>query len=139
MKKLFASLIIFLLFVPLFTNTAAAQTVTDKQVALRWNLGQEPDIALYRVYLLNEATQTYEVIDTVQVNPNDPATPQVLQSTYQLQVPAGENVTRWFTVSAVDTSGNESDFATPVSVTVDNEAPAPPTGLVIEVLIQVVQ
>jgi hypothetical protein len=75
--------------------------------------------------------------DPIPFNPNDPASPASMTFNYDLTVPADSVVTKWFSVTAIDTSGNESGLATPVSVTIDNEAPSAPTGLTVTVRIVV--
>lgn len=140
MKKLFILPIVLLCTLLLF-GTAMGQTASDKQVALSWDAGTEPDIQYYQLYVspTGDDADYGAAGNPIPFNPNDPEAPTTLSTDYTFSAPAGEVTTRWFKVTAIDTSGNESLPSEAVSVTVDNQPPEPPTNLRVEVLIDVVQ
>lgn len=140
MKKLAIAIILMMAFV-IVAFGAQAQTATDKQVSISWDAGPEPDIQYYQLYVSStgDDAEYGPAGDPIPFNPNEPDAPATLSTSYTFVAPAGAETTRWFKVTAIDTSGNESAPSEAVSVTVDNLAPAPPTNLRVEVLIQVVQ
>ena len=113
---------------------AHANTVT-----VSWQTDNaEPDVQYYQVYMGDSDTTLVPFGDRIFFNPNDsPAT--TLTVSPDIEVPAGGEVTKWFSVTAIDTSGNESSLATPVSVTIDAKPPAAPTGLTVVINIIVVE
>jgi hypothetical protein len=118
-----------------------AQTAADKQVAISWDAGTEPDIQYYQLYVSSTGNDAEygPAGDAIPFNPNDASAPTTLSTNYTFLAPEGETTTKWFKVTAIDTSGNESLPSEAASVTIDNQAPPAPTGLRIEILINVVQ
>lgn len=111
-----------------------AQTATSKVIDIYWQTtGAEPDVQYYQLYTGPSDTELQAFGDPIPFNPNATDAPEQIQQQYDLEVPADAEVTQWFSVTAIDTSGNESALATPVSVTVDNQAPGAPTGLTVTV------
>jgi fibronectin type 3 domain-containing protein len=139
MKKL--SMILMVCLILLFAGNLNAQSVTDKQVSLSWDAGTEPDIQYYQLYVSTSGDDAEygPVGDPISFNPNDPTAPATLSASYTFQAPAGAVTTRWFKVTAIDTSGNESAPSEAVLVSVDNEPPSAPTGIRVAVIINVVQ
>lgn len=126
----YASILFLAIFCLLFTFPAVAQDAIDKVIDVRWQTeGAEPDVASYQLYAGDSDTTLVAFGEPIPYNPNEPDAAEQLTADYTMTVPAGEVVTKWFSVTAIDTSGNESDLATPVSVVVDNQPPAAPTGL----------
>lgn len=143
MRKFANVYIIFViaLFVMSMASYAIAQTVTDKQVSISWDAGSEADIQTYQLYVSSTgADDSYGPAgDPIPFNPNAPDAPATLTTNYTFVAPAGEVTTRWFKVTAIDTSGNESDPSDAVQVSVDQQPPSAPTGVRVEVLINVTQ
>jgi hypothetical protein len=81
-----------------------------KTIEISWNLNTEPDIASYKVY------ENGTVIDTI-AHPIHLLTLSRIDGTYA------------YRVSAVDSSGNESELTDPISIVIDSVPPAKPTGL----------
>lgn len=140
MKKAFVLLSV-LIVVLCFGSVVTAQTATDKQVAISWDAGTEPDIQSYQLYVSSTGDDADygPAGDPIMYNPNEPDAPTTLSTNYTFVAPAGEVTTRWFKVTAIDTSGNESAPSEAVSVTVDNQPPGPPQNVRVEVIIPVVQ
>jgi hypothetical protein len=129
-------LVIFVIICGLLVPQSAlfGQEMTNKVVDLTWQTDNaEPDVQYYQIYSGDSDTTLVKFGDPIPFNPNDPAAPTSMTFNYDLTVPADSVVTKWFSVTAIDTSGNESLLATPVSVTIDNEAPSAPTGLTISI------
>lgn len=136
-----SSIFVAVLIVMSMTSYVIAQTITDKQVAISWDAGSEPDIQTYQLYVSSTgADDSYGPAgNPIPFNPNDPNAPATLTTNYTFVAPVGEVTTRWFKVTAIDTSGNESDPSEAVQVSIDQQPPSSPTGIRIEVLINVVQ
>lgn len=136
MKKLI--LITMLVLIVLFTNSAYAQETSNKVIDLTWQTSNaEPDVQYYQIYAGDSDTTLVRFGELIHFNPNDPASPDSLMFDYEFIVPADSIVTKWFSVTAIDTSGNESNLAPPVSITVDSEPPSAPAGLTVTVRIVV--
>jgi hypothetical protein len=116
---------------------AAAQETSAKQVEISWDLGPEHDIKGYQLFAGDSDTTLQPVGELIEVNPLDPEAPPRMATNYELEAPAGSTVVKWFSVAAVDTSNNQSALATPVSITIDSEPPATPTGLTVKVVVVV--
>lgn len=113
---------------------ANAQQATSKVIDIYWQTaGAEPDVQYYQLYTGPSDTELQAFGAPIPFNPNAADAPEQVNVDYTLEVPAGEEVTQWFSVTAIDTSGNESALATPVSVTVDNMAPSAPQGLTVTI------
>lgn len=122
-----------------FFLCGTAQAQSTKTVDVFWQTeGAEPDVQYYQLYVGDSDTTLQRFGDPILHNPLNPDAPSEIHIDYPLEVPAGETVVRWFSVTAIDTSGNESALATPVSATVDNEAPGAPRGLTVTVRIVIV-
>jgi hypothetical protein len=131
-------LVIFVIICGLLVPQSAlfGQETTNKVIDLTWQTDNaEPDVQYYQIYSGDSDTTLVKFGDPIAFNPNDPDAPTSLTFNYDLVVPADSVVVKWFSVSAIDTSGNESGLATPISVTIDNEAPAAPTGLTVSIRI----
>jgi len=140
MKRL-STILMVILALSFAVTTANAQSVTDKQVSISWDAGSEPDIQYYQIYVSSSGDDAEygPAGEPIPFNPNEPSAPATIQAEYTFHAPAGEVTTRWFKVTAIDTSGNESDPSEAISVSVDNKPPSPPTGIRVEVLINVTQ
>jgi hypothetical protein len=115
---------------------ANAQEAVEKAIDLRWQTeGAEPDVQFYQLYAGDSDTTLVKFGDPIPFNPNAPDAAEQLTADYTITVPAGQEVTKWFSVTAIDTSGNESDLATPVSVVIDNQPPGIPQGLTVTIRI----
>lgn len=101
----------------------------------------EPDVQHYQLYVSNtgEEGSFGPAGDRLNFSPSASDNPPRLSTSYTFSAPVGQVTRRWFTVTAIDTSGNESQPATPVEVVVDQEPPGPPEGLRVVVVIQVQQ
>lgn len=126
MKKLLSvAAILMLLVFFLGVLPVAANTIT-----VSWDTTTaEDDVQYYQLYVGDTDTTLVKFGDLIPFNPLQPDTPVEMSTNYEIVVPAGQVVTKWFSVTAIDTSGNESALATPVSVTVDAQPPSAPTGL----------
>jgi hypothetical protein len=138
MKKL-SMILSVILALSFAVATVNAQSVTEKQVAISWDAGQEADIQYYQLYVSASGNDAEygPAGEPIPFNPNAPDAPATLSADYTFQAPAGEVTTRWFKVTAIDTSGNESAPSEAVSVSVDNEPPSPPENLRVTILINV--
>ncbi|MDQ7779968.1 MAG: fibronectin type III domain-containing protein, partial [Planctomycetota bacterium] len=100
----------------------------NKQVGLRWQPNTESDLAGYNVYYVYQSGQPW-----IKANPTIvPAIPGATQVDYVV-IGLENNHGYAFVVTAVDTSGNESQhsqdaYATPTG---DTTPPASPTGIVL--------
>jgi fibronectin type 3 domain-containing protein len=111
------------LIVPDATPPAAPTGLTaaagPAQVTLTWTANAEPDLANYRVKRSSAVNGTYQIVSTV-----------ARTTTSHADTGLVNGVPYFYVVTAVDTSGNESASAGPVSATPrDTVAPAPPTSL----------
>jgi fibronectin type 3 domain-containing protein len=122
-----------------FAVTINAQTVAEKKVSVSWDAGTEPDLQYYQLYVSGNGSDFVPAGGPIFFNPNDPESPARLTSDYTFAAPAGATTTKRFRVTAIDTSGNESEPSEAVSVAVDNEPPGAPAGLRVGVLIDVTQ
>ena len=123
-------LVIFVIICGLLVPESAlfGQEVS-RVIDLSWQTeGAEPDVQYYQVYAGDSDTTLVKFGEPIAFNPNDPSAPTNISFGYDLVVPANSVVVKWFSVTAIDTSGNESLLATPISVTIDNEPPAAPQG-----------
>ena len=84
--------------------TLTLNSPATSSASLSWNPNLEPDLAFYRVYMSNTAGIYGGPIATV---PAGTATHQLMN------LPTSN--TYWFTVTAVDTQGNESTYSNEVS------------------------
>jgi hypothetical protein len=135
MKKLSYLLIAVICMMVAGIVAAQAQSI-ERAVDLRWQTeGAEPDVQYYQLYSGDSDTTLEKFGDPIFFNPNDPAAPEQITHELTIAVPAGEVVTRWFSVSAIDTSGNESPLAVPVSVNIDNIPPTAPSGFTVTIKI----
>ncbi|MFH1958084.1 MAG: fibronectin type III domain-containing protein [bacterium] len=90
----------------------------DKEVSLSWTANAETDVAGYNVYRSTNQTAWSVAGSTTLINYTDTG--------------LVNNVTYWWRITAVDTSGNESSSSTVVSAmpySLDETAPAAVTGL----------
>jgi hypothetical protein len=130
------SIILLIIFCLAVAFPAAAQDAINKVIDLRWQTeGAEPDVQSYQLYAGDSDTTLVPFGDPIPFNPNAPDAAEQLTADYTIAVPAGQEVTKWFSVTATDTSGNESGLATPVSVLIDNQPPAAPQGLTVTIRI----
>jgi hypothetical protein len=128
------SIIMLAIFCLAIAFPVSAQEAVDKVIDVRWQTeGAEADVQFYQVYAGESDTTLVKFGDPIPFNPNEAGAAEQLSLDYSMTVPAGETVTRWFSVTAIDTSGNESALATPVSVVIDNQPPAAPTGLTVTI------
>lgn len=121
-----------------FCATAGAQEATIKIVEVSWlTEGAEPDVQNYQLYVgdTDVVDDMDRFGDPIAFNPNDSDPPAQLGSDYEMTVPAGQVQTKYFSVTAIDTSGNESARASPVSITIDNDPPVAPQGLTVTIRI----
>ncbi|MCK9206896.1 MAG: FG-GAP-like repeat-containing protein, partial [Salinivirgaceae bacterium] len=89
-----------------------AATVGDMQVTLRWNQNTEPDFLRYRIYGGTAANPTVKMDSTT----------DGIADTSKVITGLTNGVTYYFRITAVDSSGLESDYSNEVTVT--------PVGLV---------
>ena len=125
-----------------YVKPVHAQSVPDRVIKLSWSVSNaEDDVKGYQVYISDSPTEGWSPAgDFIDFNPMaNTEGVTTLSSNYELVVPTGQVVTKYFTVTATDTSGNESAFASPVSVVIDKQPPAPPTGFTVVVEIKVVE
>ena len=127
------SILIAAAIVLLFSFAVQAQEVT-KVIDVRWQTDNaEDDVQSYQLYAGDTDLTLVRFGDPIPFSPLAADAPEQLTANYDMVVPAGQTVTKWFSVTAIDTSGNESLLATPVSVVVDNQPPAPPQGLMVTI------
>lgn len=93
-------------------------TVCAATINFSWDANTETDLAGYRMYQSNESgvydmdTPVAEIAET--------------ETTYTL--PDVTDGTYFWVLTAYDNAGNESDPSNEVTLTVDETAPAPPSG-----------
>lgn len=119
MKKLFCTLLLLLA-----CFCVQAQTVKKGQVlnyTLSWDANSEPDMSHYIVYWGTESRKYTQNSGNIG-----------LTTTYNGSITNNKDElkTFYFAVTAVDTSGLESEYSNEVTVTLDSRvAPAPPKNL----------
>ena len=97
------------------------------KIGLDWSDNTEPDLSHYDVHRSMVAGGPYEKVNT------DP----VIESEY-LDEGLEDETTYFYTVTALDIAGNESEKSEEASATVpDLTAPAAPTGLTIQIVLTV--
>lgn len=126
----------------LTANVASAQSITQKTINVSWSVENvEEDIAAYQLYAgdTNDAAALQPVGERILFNPLDnPNSLTRLSTDYVLEAPEGQVTYKYFAVTAIDTSGNESNLSSISGAVVDNEPPAPPSGFRVEVQIPVI-
>ncbi len=121
MKRLFW-LVVCLFVIIGFTNIAKAETKAN----LTWDANTESDLAGYKVYQ-GIASGSYGVGQSIGNTATHSAT---------LTIPCGEDVTFFFAVTALDTSGNESGFSNEVAKTF-NALPCAPQNFSITIQVTI--
>lgn len=124
----------------------AQSSIQQETIDLTWSLdGLDPDTQAFRLYMHSspDFSQAVQLGEDLPYNPNDPTAAETFQwPSMNIDVPAGEDVTRYFWVTAVDTSGNECHPGFQHQVCTDNPPdmvevrfdrlpPVPPSGLTV--------
>ncbi len=136
MKYLLALATILLMFAcaptPIFAQQTPDNTVCNEKTGLSWIMNSEADMAHYKIYVANmpgieNANPPVNVL--VQV-PHDPATAVIQPDgskaiVYALEVTMAEG-DKYFVVSALDQSGNESSYSNEIGCEY-NTIPGAPT------------
>jgi len=94
-------------------------------INFEWNRNTETDMGHYTMYQSTAADMSGKVSAGSIAQPVSGTT---VQWSYVFTPPAGTEVTYYYAVTALDTTGNESGISNIVSTRVDNKAPAIPTG-----------
>lgn len=145
MKKLLSVAAVCVLLMGLMVGLVSAATIT-----LTWSVeGADVDTQYYQLWVGDSDTTLERAGDPIPFSPLNPESPASLTTDYTLTVSDGTETTKWFSVSAIDTSGNEcvpsdtraicADKQPPiVSKTIDTLPPNPPTQLsvVINLVVQ---
>ena len=114
MKKLIGILTCVLLLV----GTSAIAATVD----FGWDANTEADLAGYRIYKSTVSGQFVQGTDSQNFLGEIPAGTQTFTES---NVTDG---TYFWALTAFDTAGNESDFSNEVTLTIDETAPAAPSG-----------
>jgi hypothetical protein len=142
MKKVLSVLFDAFFLMALCMGTLAY--AADEAVDLTWSLENlDADVQYFRLYVNDSANfaTANQLGEDMMYNPNDTATVFEFPS-MTLAIPDGADVTKYFWVTAVDTSGNEcgpgythqrcvENPPKMVAVQFDNLPPLPPTGLTV--------
>lgn len=133
-----AIMLALLLLVPAVGSVAQDATV-NVEAEFKWQAGTEPDLQYYQLYVGD--TQDFEAMEPfgeqIPFNPNDPDAPTTIEHGTPLTVAAGAVTTKHFALTAIDTSGNESQPSTSVAVVIDKEPPSIPIELKVTVKVVV--
>ncbi|MBW2058988.1 MAG: hypothetical protein JRJ26_15985 [Deltaproteobacteria bacterium] len=100
-KGVILGIVLAVLWFPLVSWTSVELTAT-------WNPNSEPDISHYNLYMVYQGE--YERINDEPIRHPDTS------YTFALDLPDGYDEPLCFVVTAVDRSGNESDYSEPVCV-----------------------
>jgi|YelNatPaOPRAMG01_1025707.scaffolds.fasta_scaffold49589_8 hypothetical protein len=110
MKKLILVVLSFLLL-------ASVVFAVDINLKATWTPNTEPDMAKYRLYRIDGGSRVL-----IAEIPHPPALPY----SFKIDIPAGTEGTAIFVLTAVDTSGNESEDSNQAPFAFDLKAPAAP-------------
>ena len=112
---------------PPASPTNVVVTAGESRIWVAWATNSEPDLAGYRVYYrMGQSGPPYDGTAAVEGN-SSPVQITGTNCCLLRGLALGSNY--FVTVSAVDSSGNESPLATPMQVTTTQAPPAAPTGV----------
>ena len=129
MKKLFVTLLCFVLFITLAVPTWAG----SKQLTFAWEqvLPEANDLKEWRIYSATQSGGPYTLTATVPyVSPQTTYT-----SSQQMTSPDGQRIQYFFVLTALDTAGNQSGYSNEVNTWIDFEGPGIPTRFTVTVTV----
>ncbi|RLB67230.1 MAG: hypothetical protein DRH04_08265 [Deltaproteobacteria bacterium] len=123
MKKTIFTIILLVVIGVAFNVQAAVQ------VTATWSANTESDLAGYNIYRSTTSGSGYVKLNSSIIAKT--SAPQYIDT-----IPDATEVTYYYVVTAVDTSGNESSYSSEASTHIDTRAPSPPNGIKVTVNIQ---
>lgn len=139
MKTLLRASLVVSFHILFLLGLSFGQDIPQKQVEITWSVENvEEDIQHYQLYVSDSKDlSTFEPAgEKINFSPLADVDQKRLSTNYTFDAPKNAVTVKWFTVTAIDTSKNESSKAEPIKVTVDNMPPEPPKQLTITVVIR---